>query len=148
MKKQIPDELLPLRFRGKGYFISDDCHVYGLLGHQLKENTSCEYGFFYPKVLGRNLYWLYASVFIDNPNKYSKVFYDEDTKEIKWVSDEEYFNKLEAFQGFPPRKKPLTEVQKEYIREHHANMEKQLIADILKVSRMTVYRYIKEFNGQ
>lgn len=145
MKKLIPDELLPLRYRGKGYRISIDCHIYGVKGHQLKENTECEYGLNPPKILGRNLWWLYAKVFYEPVEGWTKVILNEHGYP-EWCSDEDYYAAVEKHQGYKPRKVPLTQKQKDYIVAHHKGMQKTLIAGILGVSRMTVHRYIKELN--
>lgn len=143
MKKIIPDELLPLKYRGKGYLISIDCHVYGVRGHQLKENTECDYGLNPPKVLGRNLWWLYCMTFYGKHETNTKVIKHRDVP--IWCSDELYYHEVERHQGYKPRKVPLTEKQKTYIKMNK-QMPKQLIADVLGVSRMTIHRYIKELN--
>lgn len=143
MKKRIPDELLPLKYRGKGYYISTDCHVYGLRGHQLKENTECEYGLNPPKVLGRNLWWLFCMTYYGKHERHTKIIKDRGLP--TWCDDETYYKEVEKHQGYKPRKVPLTEKQKTYIKVNR-QMPKQLIADVLGVSRMTIHRYIKELN--
>lgn len=145
MKVLIPDELLPLRYRGKGYKVSNDCHVYGVRGHQLRETTECEYGLNAPKVLGRNLWWLYCMTFYGKHDKYAKV-----TKHLGlpiWIDDQTYYKEVEKHQGYKPRKVPLTDKQQRYIADNHKGMQRTLIANTLGVSRMTIHRYIKELNG-
>lgn len=146
MLKQIPDELLPLKHRGKGYKISKDCHVYGVRGHQLKETTECDYGLNPPKVLGRNLWWLYCMTYFGKHDKYTKVV--KHMGRPIWCDDELYYREVEKHQGFKPRKVPLTKQQQDYIVANHKVMQKKLIADILGVSRMTVHRYIKAINNE
>lgn len=141
-KHLIPDDLLPDRYKGKGYRITETGKVYGVRGHLLKQNSECEYGFNAPKVLGRNLWWLLASMFVDNPNGFTKVI--ARNGQVEWVDDDEYYKLLAQYKQQDKVKGPITEQQQKYIRDNLGRMSDSLIADTLGISRMTVYRYKKQ----
>lgn len=141
-KRLIPDELLPERYKGKGYRLTETGKLYGVRGHRLKQNAECEYGFNAPKVLGRNLWWLVAKMYVANPNNFSKVI--AKNGEVFWVSDDEYFELLAKYKHKAKVKRPLTEQQQKYIRDNLGKMSDSLIADTLGISRMTVYRYKRQ----
>lgn len=144
MKVRIDDKLLPPKFRGKGYYITEDGKVYGVKGHRLKANDTCEYGLNPPKVLGRNLWWLVANTFVDNPNGYSKVV--SDGKTTKWISDDDYYDLVEQYMEAELQRKPLNANQQAFIKNNISRMRKSDIARALGVSRMTVHRYALRMN--
>ncbi len=141
----IPDELLPPKFRGKGYKMSRDGDVYGVYGKKLRPNDYSANGFHHPMLFNRNLWYIRATMFVPNPNNYSRVVLIDD--EVHWISEKKYREMVDFYLGREVvRRIPLNEMGEVLMKMLEKGAKIADIARALGYSRAAIYKYLEKNN--
>ncbi len=138
-KKPIPDYLLPEKYRGKGYTITDDCKAYGLIGTQLIPQESPT-GLGHPIILNRNLWYMYAVMYIPNPDGLKHVV-QKDDGEVVWITYDIY-RKMCGVWNPRARKLPFShEFKTKIAAAYQECLDIDEVAQKLDISKVSAWRH-------